>query len=486
MVANTKEVFITYAWQNDIENTKVDNFVVALRQKGIDSIYDKAMIYDDINRRIQHGFGKDNIIIILSEMYKHKIDNNQGKVSEEWNLIYHDYAPHPQKYIFVSFDKNMNKETRKKITPDEFWGLGNAGDILIYNINFNENGKVLENENLNKLVLRIYNLPEFILPNVDKNTMPTPKKATGVAQEERNSENTVTFIDNKNVQKFSTKIDVALSNIDEQEVIKSFVKKTNISDQRAILTYAESAVNKFKNFFSHCDKKRNNRETFNSFFDYTKTNLDFYIDHFNKTKTTLNNFSKSLQPPLFLLKVTNIESKFTIANNNIKKYIEDMNTPHFKEQKQKNMHKYTAILDSFKHLFLDTKNELALYITAGNIILKNNTNNKNSLKFIQKINSLNKLYGKINEIIEIIDYFIASFSFLIDFSVLGDYDFYFNWFNDIKHYPLQKISQEHLNKIKEINKNAIDEITSLITKFQNNKKELQNQITYINAIGSTT
>jgi len=175
-------VFVTYAWQNNKENNKVDNFVVALRQLGINAEYDKAMSYDNINRKIEIGFGKDKVIIILSENYKLKVDNKEGKVYEEWNRVYNDYTSHPLKYIFVSFDKDLSKENRKKITPNEFWALNNAGDILVYNINFNEDGQVINDKNLYDLQLRIWDLPEMKLPPVENNNKPISKEATGLAK----------------------------------------------------------------------------------------------------------------------------------------------------------------------------------------------------------------------------------------------------------------------------------------------------------------
>lgn len=114
-------VFVSYAWENDEQNTRVMSFVNFLREKGYDARMDRSESQKEtaVNfKKLMHEgvYKSDKIIVILSETYKKKADNLEGGVGEEVKIIQEEISRISNKYILVSFNP-LSPDVISKILP---------------------------------------------------------------------------------------------------------------------------------------------------------------------------------------------------------------------------------------------------------------------------------------------------------------------------------------------------------------------------------
>ena len=117
-----KIVFVSYAWESDLENRKVISFVNFLREKGYDARMDISVSQKEtatnFKKMMHEGiYNSDKVIVILSEKYKRKADNLEDGVGEEVKIIQEEISKKTNKYILVSFC-NLSKDVIAKIQPN--------------------------------------------------------------------------------------------------------------------------------------------------------------------------------------------------------------------------------------------------------------------------------------------------------------------------------------------------------------------------------
>lgn len=106
----SKEVFVTYSWNNDEHSDKVLAFTNFLRQNGFDAEMDKMLMQREssINfKQMMHMAMTDykKVIVVLSKGYKEKAESFKGGVGNEYTLILNDIDSNSRKYILVLFEK---------------------------------------------------------------------------------------------------------------------------------------------------------------------------------------------------------------------------------------------------------------------------------------------------------------------------------------------------------------------------------------------
>lgn len=108
-----KEVFVTYSWDGEPHNSKVETLTDHLRQKGFDAEMDVLVSQKesatDFSRMMHRAMTDYNkVIIVLSSGYKEKAESFKGGVGDEYSLILKDINENPNKYVLVSFDGIKN------------------------------------------------------------------------------------------------------------------------------------------------------------------------------------------------------------------------------------------------------------------------------------------------------------------------------------------------------------------------------------------
>ncbi|MBA3704373.1 MAG: TIR domain-containing protein [Bacteroidetes bacterium] len=114
-------IFVSYAWENEEQNTKVVSFVDFLIKNGYDARMDKSESQKEtaINfKKMMHEgvYNSDKVIIVLSEKYKKKADQLEDGVGEEIKIIQEEISRINNKYILVSFH-SLTKDLLSKIVP---------------------------------------------------------------------------------------------------------------------------------------------------------------------------------------------------------------------------------------------------------------------------------------------------------------------------------------------------------------------------------
>ena len=155
------KIFVSYSWDNDEHNDRVLSFVAFLRENGFNANFDKAIMQD----KTATHFGKlmvyniqssDKIIVVLSEGYKNKADNDIGGVATEYGYILNEIDKQENKYILVSFI-SLDSKTRDQITP-----FGLAGREIIDLV-------IDERSKFENLFSKLSNMPIINLPPVSEN-----------------------------------------------------------------------------------------------------------------------------------------------------------------------------------------------------------------------------------------------------------------------------------------------------------------------------
>jgi hypothetical protein len=132
------------------------SLVKKLREMGYDATMDVLMKtkYPDINAMMIEGLKRDKIIVVLSEKYKLKADNQKGGVWKEFSMIAGSFRSDESKFIFVTLD-SLADDMYGKVSPMLI------GERFIVDL---ENDK---KDNFNELVS--YITDDTIYPRVDVN-----------------------------------------------------------------------------------------------------------------------------------------------------------------------------------------------------------------------------------------------------------------------------------------------------------------------------
>lgn len=115
---SNKNVFVTYAWENEEHNDTVISFVNFLRKKGFEATMDRKKTQEEtainLNQMMVDGIrAADKVIVILSPKYKASADDFKGGVGFEFSIMLEQLKSTNNKFIFVSFGKSDYKD----ITP---------------------------------------------------------------------------------------------------------------------------------------------------------------------------------------------------------------------------------------------------------------------------------------------------------------------------------------------------------------------------------
>ena len=158
-------IFISYAYDSVEHTEKVVSFVDMLRQMGFNAEMDTMLKekYPDIDQMMTYGLSHDKVIVILSPQYKRKADKAKGGVWKEFKMIANDLEDHPQKYIFVSFDK-ITEDVKERILPIR---IGNRWIVDL------EKGR---EDNYNELIAFIKEEKEYPFSKVNSNVVKTKPK----------------------------------------------------------------------------------------------------------------------------------------------------------------------------------------------------------------------------------------------------------------------------------------------------------------------
>lgn len=192
----SKEVFVTYSWDNETHEEKVISFVNFLRNNGIYADMDKSLSQNEssinLNEMMHRGINDyKKVIIILSKGYKEKAESFIGGVGKEYEIIMDEIGRTPNKYILVSFE-DFTTDTLQEILP--LWLKGRYVINLVKDegIKFNELfSKLLEKDTIK------FNEVEKQKPSVIQKEIPqfTLKKqteiSTDIIKDDSNNSNTL-------------------------------------------------------------------------------------------------------------------------------------------------------------------------------------------------------------------------------------------------------------------------------------------------------
>jgi hypothetical protein len=115
-------VFVSYSWDNDDHKELVASFVNHLRKElGFDAKVDRLITQGEsapnFNDMMSLALSESNkVIVVLSEKYKEKADNNIGGVGKEYHVIIDEIDKIKNKYILCSFE-SLSSKKRDEITP---------------------------------------------------------------------------------------------------------------------------------------------------------------------------------------------------------------------------------------------------------------------------------------------------------------------------------------------------------------------------------
>jgi hypothetical protein len=158
-------IFISYAYESDEHKERIISFTNKLQRMGFNATMDEFLKRDhpNIDEMMTEGLKCEKVIIILSEKYKEKADNNKGGVWKEFKMIANDLEINYKKYIFVSFN-SFSDDPPERISPIR---LGNHFIIYL------EKGK---KNKFNELISYITDVSIYPLIDVSNNTRKVIKK----------------------------------------------------------------------------------------------------------------------------------------------------------------------------------------------------------------------------------------------------------------------------------------------------------------------
>ena len=158
------KVFVTYCWtdkegQNDeLHQLKVHRLVNALRKRGFDATFDKALndscsANDFMRMMVENIHKSDKVVVVLSEGYAIKANEFTGGVGNEYQLLIKDIQKHINKYILVSFAGRGDE-----IYP---FALSSRDTIDLSNLASSE---------IEKLIRKLKGVPSVILEDIGSDT----------------------------------------------------------------------------------------------------------------------------------------------------------------------------------------------------------------------------------------------------------------------------------------------------------------------------
>lgn len=108
-----KNVFVTYAWDDQNHNDNVLSFVDFLIKNGYNASMDRKESQGEtsinLNKMMIEGIqNSEKVIIILSPKYKERAEKFIGGVGTEFQMIVEELKSNNNKFIFVSFGDNTN------------------------------------------------------------------------------------------------------------------------------------------------------------------------------------------------------------------------------------------------------------------------------------------------------------------------------------------------------------------------------------------
>lgn len=163
------KVFISYSWDNKEHEEWVMGLVVDLRKVGIDATIDKLLTQQGtvhLDKMMVDGFKDyDKVILVLTEEYAKKSDENQGGVGFETLLYLPILKKNPNKLIPIS---------RHTSQLDNSMPLHLQG---YYIIDFSSKTKYFEK--LTELTHRIREINQIEIPAVGKLEKISPQKIKG-------------------------------------------------------------------------------------------------------------------------------------------------------------------------------------------------------------------------------------------------------------------------------------------------------------------
>jgi hypothetical protein len=111
----SKNVFVTYAWEDEKHNDKVISFVDFLIKNGYNASMDRKESQEvssiNFNQMMIEGIqNSDKVLIILSPTYKVKANKFTGGVGTEFSIILEELKSSSNKFIFLSFGDNSIDE----------------------------------------------------------------------------------------------------------------------------------------------------------------------------------------------------------------------------------------------------------------------------------------------------------------------------------------------------------------------------------------
>lgn len=151
-------VFISYSWENEIHNKKVERFVEKLKKNHIDVLFDRDMPlgerFTDFMEMISRS---DYVLFVCTPKYKEKADLGKGGVKYEKNIITAELYEkgNETKFIPVLFSGTWNESL-------PIWAKGKKG------IDYTRES----NSEFNKLLghLQSNSVNSHIFSSVKKNT----------------------------------------------------------------------------------------------------------------------------------------------------------------------------------------------------------------------------------------------------------------------------------------------------------------------------
>lgn len=157
-------IFVSYSWINERPDDRVLKLVAHLREHGYEAECDVMKIQEHASVNFIEMMTKnlqeaEKVLIVLSESYKKKADSFSGGVGEEYRYIISHISEETQKYILVSFDRNL-----AKVQPNFL----NHRQVIFLD---SSNG-------FNQLLYKLNNIGEYSFPEVNPNkTVPPIQQA---------------------------------------------------------------------------------------------------------------------------------------------------------------------------------------------------------------------------------------------------------------------------------------------------------------------
>lgn len=199
-------IFVSHAWIDGKPDEKVILLVAKLRESGLDACCDIMFISERTSIHFKQMMAEklqksEKVIVVLSEEYKKKADLFVGGVGTEYKYILENIDVNTQKYILVSFRKNIIDSE----IPDALRGR----EIISLDKDFD------------KLFYRLEDIPEYQFPEVNqKKKIVFPKKVHDKQNYELISEKCIHSIEIKSrTQEYANKWNrnMFLNNFDKRD-----------------------------------------------------------------------------------------------------------------------------------------------------------------------------------------------------------------------------------------------------------------------------